>query len=205
MLWKYAICVIVAYFLGSFNGAVVTSRLFFHEDVRTKGSGNAGLTNFHRNYGGWVTLLVIAIDMGKMVGAALLARFLLPGDPDLASMIAGFAVLIGHLFPAIFGFRGGKGILSAASLSLVLDWRIFVITLSVFIVVFALSHYVSLGSILGCIVYGICYAIFFPMQPAVWIIAMTMAFLAIFMHRSNIQRLFRGEERKTYLIKSKNE
>ena len=78
------------------------------------------------------------------------------------------------------------------------------ITLAVFIIVFAFTNYVSLGSVLGCMVYGVCYAVFFPMQPAVWIIAMSMALLAIFMHRGNIQRLFRGEERKTYLFKSKN-
>lgn len=204
MLWKYALCALLGYLLGSCNGALVISRLFIHEDVRTKGSGNAGLTNFHRNYGGWTTLLVIFIDMAKMVGAALFARLLLPADPDLASMIAGACVLLGHIFPLYFGFRGGKGILSAASLSLVMDWRIFLITLAVFILVFAVSKYVSLGSVLGCITYGICYALFFPMQPIVWIIAMLMALLAIFMHRGNIQRLLRGEERKTYLIKSKN-
>lgn len=204
MIWKLAICAVMGYLLGSFNGALVISRFFIHEDVRTKGSGNAGLTNFHRNYGGWGTLLVIVIDMGKMVGAALLARLIYPADPDLASMVAGFFVFMGHILPAFFSFKGGKGILTAGALALVMDWRVFLILIVVFALVFAATKYVSMGSIICCFTYGICFALFFPMQPVVWIIAMVMALIAIFMHRGNIQRLLNGEERKTYLIKSKN-
>ena len=204
MIWKLAICVVMGYLLGSFNGALVISRFFIHEDVRTKGSGNAGLTNFHRNFGGWITLLVIVIDMGKMAAGAVLARLIYPADADLASMVAGLGVFIGHILPLYFNFKGGKGILSAGALALVMDWRIFAILLVVFILLFAATRYVSGGSIFCCLAYGICFALFFALNPPVWIIAMVIALIAFFMHRGNIQRLLNGEERKTYLKKSKN-
>ncbi|MBQ8586731.1 MAG: glycerol-3-phosphate 1-O-acyltransferase PlsY [Oscillospiraceae bacterium] len=204
MIWKLAICAVMGYLLGSLNGALVISRFFKHEDVRTKGSGNAGLTNYHRNFGGWSTLLVIAIDMGKMAAAALLARLIYSDNADLASMVTGFCVFIGHILPVFFNFKGGKGILTAGALALVMDWRIFVILLVVFAVMFAATKYVSVGSIFCCFAYGICFALFFAMNPPVWIIAMVIALIAIFTHRGNIQRLLNGEERKTYLRKSKN-
>lgn len=204
MIWKLAICAVMGYLLGSINGALVISRFFIHEDVRTKGSGNAGLTNFHRNFGGWSTLLVIAIDMGKMAAAALLARLIYPDNADLASMVAGFCVFMGHILPLFFNFKGGKGILTAGALALVMDWRIFLILLVVFILLFAATKYVSVGSIFCCLTYGICFALFFALNPPVWIIAMIIALIALFMHRGNIQRLLSGEERKTYLKKSKN-
>lgn len=204
MIWKLAICVVMGYLLGSFNGALVISRFFIHEDVRTKGSGNAGLTNFYRNFGGWITLLVIVIDMGKMAAGALLARLIYSADADLASMVAGLGVFIGHILPLYFNFKGGKGILTAGALALVMDWRIFAILLVVFILLFAATRYVSVGSIFCCLAYGICFALFFALNPPVWIIAMVIALIAFFMHRGNIQRLLNGEERKTYLKKSKN-
>ena len=72
-----------------------------------KGSGNAGLTNFLRNFGGWATLLVVLMDMGKVVLACLLGRWLLPGNPQLGMMIAGAMTELGHIFPVFYGFRGG--------------------------------------------------------------------------------------------------
>ena len=105
--WKIALCVIACYLLGSVNGAIIVSKLRMHEDVREKGSGNAGLTNFLRSYGGWLTLLVVVIDMGKVVAGCLLAQYFLKEiDPPLARMIAGVTVQVGHIFPVFFGFRG---------------------------------------------------------------------------------------------------
>ena len=186
--WRIVCCAAAGYLLGSCNGAIVVSHTCMHDDIRKKGSGNAGLTNFLRNFGGWATLLVVLMDMGKVVLACLLGRWLLPGNPQLGMMIAGAMTELGHIFPVFYGFRGGKGILSSAALFL--------------IIVFA-THYVSLGSILAATVYAVLFVIFFPGQPWIWSIAIAMAVLAIFMHRSNIARLLHGTETKTYLLKSK--
>lgn len=205
MVFRLLACILLGYLAGSLNGALVISRLFMHEDVREKGSGNAGLTNFLRSYGGWMTLLVPVIDLGKMVAACLLARLILPEYPEFAKMLAGFFVQLGHIFPLYFRFRGGKGILCSAALALMMDWRIFAIIMAIFLILFFATRYVSLGSVMAAVAYGICFAVFFPEHPWIWGMAIAMALMAIFMHRGNIQRLVRGEERKTHFHKSKNE
>ena len=204
MVWRIIVCIVMGYLFGTLNGAIVISKLTQHEDVRDKGSGNAGLTNFLRNYGGWTTLLVIVIDLGKMIAACLLASLIWSEEAALAKMIAGTAVQVGHIFPIFFGLRGGKGILCSAALAIVMDWRIFVIAISVFIVLFVLTKLVSLGSIFAAATFGALFVIYFPNDPWVQILGVFMAVLAIFMHRSNIVRLLKGEERKTHLHKSKN-
>ena len=111
--------------------------------------------------------------------------------------------MLGHIYPVFYGFRGGKGILSSAALAIMMDWRIFVIGFSLFLIIVFATHYVSLGSILAATAYAVLFVIFFPGQPWIWSIAIAMAVLAIFMHRSNIARLLHGTETKTYLLKSK--
>ena len=204
MVWRWMACIVMGYLLGSLNGALVISRVGMHDDVRKKGSGNAGLTNFHRSYGGWSTLLVIVIDLGKMIGACLLAKLILPEYPDYAKMLAGFFVQLGHIFPLYFRFRGGKGILCSAALALMMDWRIFAIIMAVFLILFFATRYVSLGSILAAVSFAICFGVIFSGHPWIWGMATAMAVMAIFMHRGNIQRLLKGEERKTHFHKSKN-
>ncbi len=205
MIWRIIACALMGYLFGTLNGAIVISKLTKHEDVREKGSGNAGLTNFLRSYGGWSTLLVVLIDLGKMVAACLLATLIYSEDTEIAKMTAGVAVQIGHIFPIFFGLHGGKGILCSAALAFMMDWRIFAIAFSLFVVVFLLTKYVSLGSIVAAAAYGVLFVVFFSEKPWVWGMGLFMAALAIFMHRSNIIRLIRGEERKTHLHKSKNE
>ncbi len=205
MIWRLIACAIMGYLFGTLNGAILISKLTKHEDVREKGSGNAGLTNFLRSYGGWSTLLVVFIDLGKMVAACLLSTLIYKTDTDVAKMVAGTFVQIGHIFPIFFGLHGGKGILCSAALALVMDWRIFAIAFPLFVVVFVLTKLVSLGSIIAAGTFGALFVVFFPDKPIVWGLGVFMAALAIFMHRSNIVRLIKGEERKTHLHKSKNE
>lgn len=204
MSWCLLATGLIGYLLGCMNGAIVISRLVKHEDVREKGSGNAGLTNFLRNYGGLTTFLVMFLDVGKVVLSCYFAKLLCPEQADVAKMLAGVCAMLGHMFPVFFGFRGGKGILSGATLAAVMDWRIFLILLSVFLLAFILTKYVSLGSVLGAVGFGIGFVILYWEQPAIYVMALVIAALAIYMHRGNIQRLLHGEERKTYLSKSKN-
>ena len=205
MIWRLIACAIMGYLFGTLNGAILISKLTKHEDVREKGSGNAGLTNFLRSYGGWSTLLVVVIDLGKMVAACLLATLIYTKDADVAKMLTGTFVQIGHIFPIFFGLHGGKGILCSAALAVVMDWRIFAIAFPLFVVVFVLTKLVSLGSIIAAATFGVLFVVFFTDKPIVWGLGLFMAALAIFMHRGNIVRLLKGEERKTHLHKSKNE
>lgn len=196
------VTVLVGYFLGNHNGSVVTSRLVADDDVRSHGSGNAGLTNFIRNYGVGSAMYVIAIDGGKAVLACL------AGDMLLAPLSFGFegrvlggaAAMLGHVFPVLLGFKGGKGILSGFLIAMVVDWRIGLLILGVFMLVYLLTWYVSLSSILAAVSFGAGFVWLYYDNLWVMIGGVFMAALAIFMHRSNIVRLVRGEERKTNLF-----
>ena len=130
--------VIIGYLLGNLNGAVCISRLVAHEDVRSQGSGNAGLTNFIRVYGASKALSVILIDGGKAVAACLVGGLLLkPYGLFLeGTAIGGAAVMLGHVFPVLLGFKGGKGILSGLFIAITVDWRVALIILGVFAVVY---------------------------------------------------------------------
>jgi glycerol-3-phosphate acyltransferase PlsY len=194
--------IIIGYLLGNLNGAVCISHLVAHEDVRTQGSGNAGLTNFIRVYGAGKALSVIVIDGGKAAAACLVGGLLLKpyGLYREGMAIGGAAVMLGHIFPVLLGFKGGKGILSGLFIALMVDWRIALIILGVFAVAYFATQYVSLGSVLGSIAFGVGFAIFYHDNLIVMLCGVFMAALATFMHRENIKRLLRKQERKTNLF-----
>ncbi len=202
MWYPILLTVLVGYLLGNLNGAVCISNIVAHEDVRSHGSGNAGLTNFIRNYGAGKSLGVIAIDGGKAALSCLVGMLLLePYGMSLeGGALGGTAVMLGHVFPALLGFRGGKGILSGFFVALTLDWRIALLILAVFAVAYLLTQYVSLGSVLGASAFGLGFVIFHRDNVTVMICGIAMAAFAVWMHRENIQRLLRGQERKTNLF-----
>ena len=203
MTFSILLAAVIAYLLGNLNGAVVVSRLLAHEDVRTKGSGNAGLTNFTRNYGSHTSIFVILIDMGKAVAACLVGGLLLNryGYYTEGVALGGLFVILGHDFPALLGFKGGKGILSGVTVALMLDWRIGLFVFSIFLAAYLLSKYVSLGSVLSSGSFGFIYAWvhwgegIFPI-----LVGFFLSALIVWMHRGNIVRLIKGEERKTNLF-----
>ena len=202
MWYLIALAAIGSYLLGNLNGAVIGSAVVAHEDVRARGSGNAGLTNFIRNYGVHNALLVVLIDVGKAVLACVGSGMLLASS-GLAlegKVLGGLCVMLGHVFPALLGFKGGKGILSGLTIAAVVDWRIALMVAAMFFAVYFTTHYVSLSSVLGCVVFALGFVIFYHSNLSVCIGGVIMAALAIFMHRSNILRLIRGEERKTNLL-----
>ena len=194
---------VIAYLLGNLNGAVLISRAVAHEDVRTKGSGNAGLTNFTRNYGAHTSVFVILIDVGKAVAACLLGGLLLKGNGHYMDGVAlgGLFVILGHDFPALLGFKGGKGILSGVTVALMLDWRIGLFVFGIFLLAYALTKYVSLGSVLSSGAFGPIYAVSHWGEGAFPIVVgFVLSALIVWMHRGNIVRLIKGEERKTNLL-----
>ncbi len=202
IVFWFAVCGVIGYLLGSFNGAILISRWLRKEDVRTKGSGNAGLTNFYRNYGGLDTLLVLLIDVGKTVLACFIGRWIMSAyDPvwfDEGAMLCGGLSVIGHVFPLYFGFRGGKGILTCGTLAAFIDWRIITILLGVFLIVVLLTRYVSLGSVVACVIYPFLFLWRYPQDNRIMmtIMAFCLAGLTIGMHHTNIKRLIHGTERR---------
>lgn len=198
---------LVCYFLGNHNGAICVSAML-HDDVRQHGSGNAGLTNFIRSFGAGRALLVIAIDVGKAVLACLLGGLMLApyGYALEGRVLGGVFVMLGHDLPALQGFRGGKGILSGWFIAWTVDWRIGALIGVVFFTAYLLTQYVSLGSVLAAITFAVGFVVFH--HDNLWVMAggVFMGLLTIFMHRGNIVRLVKGQERKTNLFqKGKSE
>ena len=207
---------VVAYFLGCFNGAVVVSRYILRDDVRAHGSGNAGLTNFYRTFGGPLTAVVILTDVLKAVLAVLLSRWLMFHGftiflsaasttalyDAIAKYWAGLFCLLGHMFPVMFKFKGGKGILSGGTIVIMIDWRVALVVWGGFLILAFLTRYVSLGS---------CWAGFsFPFVSwavyrswLILLLAIACGGLILWQHRGNIRRLLNGTESKFHLHKKK--
>lgn len=203
MAVSIALICVLGYLLGGINGAILLSKLVEKDDVRRHGSGNAGFTNFFRNYGKRTSLLVILIDAAKAAVSCLLGGWLLGkyGLRTEGMLLGGLAATLGHDFPAFLGFRGGKGIVCGFATALVTDWRVGLILFAVFALVYFLTHYVSLASVLCALGFFVSFWLFYPGRPFVLILSGCLSALAIFLHRENIGRLVRGQERKTYFFK----
>ena len=195
-----------AYLLGSIDFGVVVSRLVYREDVRSKGSGNAGATNMLRTYGKAAAALTLAGDLGKGVLAVALGRLLLglcTVSPEWAvygGYVAAIFAVCGHLWPVWFGFKGGKGVAVAAGAILATEP---VVLLALAVVFFALAfatRIVSLSSVTVAALYPVFTALWsWYTGRSVWfttLCALVMGLLVIWMHRANIQRLKNGTEYK---------
>ena len=207
-MWiRFLITLVIGYFLGNLNGAFVMYRLLTHEDIRKSGSGNAGLTNFMRQFGPSKGIWVLLIDIGKAVVACLVGKLLLAplGLPMEGLMVGALAVSLGHDFPALMGFHGGKGIVCGFSVALCADWRCALIILATFVICLYVTRYVSLSSILGAVAFCIGFAVIHWHEPVVAVIGVLIGLLAIFMHRANIKRLLEGTEKKATFSKFKKQ
>lgn len=190
----------LCYIPGGVNGAIVASHLFYHDDVRTHGSGNAGLTNFYRIYGAKHAWCVILVDMGKAAVAVGIGYFIFRNGGELfGKYFGGLFCMIGHLFPFFYRFKGGKGILCSGMTLLLLDPRIAGVCWGIFLLLWATTRYVSLGSICAAVCFPIMTAFIYHGEAqfaAIFLISLLMAALVLFAHRGNIVRLIRGEESK---------
>lgn len=191
----------VSYFLGCFNGAVIVSKYILHNDIRNHGSGNAGLTNFHRVFGGGLTFVVILCDVIKAILAVVIGTLVIGTvmggwmGPVLGKYWAGLFCLLGHMFPCMFQFKGGKGILSGGTIIIMIDWRVALVGWGGFILLFLLTRYVSLGSSSTGIDLPI--VTWFVYRDWVLLVLICiMGGLILWKHRSNIARLISGTESK---------
>ncbi|BAK99273.1 hypothetical protein OBV_20750 [Oscillibacter valericigenes Sjm18-20] len=189
---------LAAYLLGCFNGAVIVSKYILKDDIRTHGSGNAGLTNFYRTFGGPLTFAVILTDVFKavfavLIGMAVFGHFM--GAPAFGKLFAGLFCMIGHMFPCMFRFKGGKGVLSGGIVAIMLDWRVALIVWGGFLLLVALTRFVSLGSIFAGTAFP--FATYFVMHSLVLaLLSGCCGALLVWGHRANIRRLLKGEENK---------
>ena len=185
-----------SYLLGCFNGAVIVSKYILRDDVRNHGSGNAGLTNFHRTFGGGLTFVVILCDVLKAVAAVLLGSWLLGFiDPLFGKYWAGVFCLLGHMFPCMFHFKGGKGILSGGTIALMIDWRVALVVWGGFLILTVLTRYVSLGSLWAGASFPFITWYCYP-NPVIVVLGFACGGLVVWQHRGNLQRLLNGTERK---------
>ena len=191
------IIAICAYLLGGINGAIIASKYIYKSDVRKYGSGNAGLTNFYRIFGVTGVALVVAIDVLKSVIAMLIGMGLMSivHEGRIGMIFAGFCLMLGHVYPVFYQFRGGKGVMCMAVLAYMLDWRIGLIVTAIFFVVLAFTRYVSLCSLTA----GLCIPLLtwaFGKGGLEGLLVLFCYFLLVFEHRSNIMRLINHTESK---------
>ena len=186
----------LAYLLGSIPFGYLLVRVFRHQDIRATGSGNIGATNVARSGARGLGLATLFLDLAKAFAAVALAQHLAPGNQDLAVSAAAAAV-IGHVYPVWLRFQGGKGVASALGVMLALNWRGGIGIFSVFLLVVALTRFVSLGSIIGAIsfpFFGL--YLIYPHTPVVVSGLVFIALLVILKHHANIGRLLSGSENR---------
>lgn len=203
MLNRLILAVLTSYFLGNINGAITMSTLLRGEDVRIHGSGNAGMANYTRNYGRRGSLAVLLIDAGKTVLACLVSAILLADSLGYTNglMVGGMAVTVGHDFPGLLGFRGGKGVVCSVSVLLLADWKLALICIVIHLLTNVISGYASLSALVAGLAAVILVAVFHGNEPYVlWGMVLQVA-LMFFMHRSNIRRLLNGTESGVSLLK----
>ncbi len=196
-------CVIIPYLLGSINFAVIISSKRYNDDVRTHGSGNAGMTNMMRTYGRRSAVLTLVGDALKAVVAALYGYF---AFGLIGAHMAGFFCVLGHLFPIFFNFKGGKGVATTAASMLMCNPVVFLIDLILFVLIVAIWRYISLASIMAALLYPIILngvdSVLGGGSGIYIVFPMLITVLVVLKHRDNIKRLLSGKENKFSFKKS---
>ncbi|MCL2068736.1 MAG: glycerol-3-phosphate 1-O-acyltransferase PlsY [Oscillospiraceae bacterium] len=200
---------IAAYLIGSVNFAVIVSRIAAKDDIRRHGSGSAGMTNMLRTYGKGLAAVTFLGDFLKAVGAVILVRLLgvnLPGFEADAGYLAGIFVIIGHLFPLYFRFKGGKGVASSLGVIMMVNPGIFAIVLLCSLPLIFITRIISLASVSGAILFIVinCTQVFiYPGNSWYYsICAVIIGAIILYAHRENIKRLHNGTENRLGMKKT---
>ena len=198
-----AVVIIAAYLLGSINFAIIISGKKYKQDIRDHGSKNAGMTNMMRTYGKKAAGLTLLGDALKAVVACIIGYALLG---HLGSYLAGLFCILGHIFPAFYKFKGGKGVVTTAISILMCDPIVFAILITLFIIIVAFTRYISLGSVICVMLYPILLDrinhFFTGSATPYAVFAIFIAILVVFKHWTNIKRLLQGNESKFSFKKS---
>lgn len=192
---------IISYLIGSINCSILISKIY-KSDVRESGSGNAGATNMLRAFGPAIGVITMLGDFLKTLIPLIATRIVFKDQDYWQAMVAfsGFCCSMGHAYPIYFGFRGGKAVTVVAMVLLVVDWRCFVVGVSLFVLTVALTRYVSLGSMIGGLSGPVTLAIvhYNDLQKNLLAILclFALAIMVILLHYENVRRLVKGTERK---------
>lgn len=220
--WRFVIAALAAYLLGSINTAVLVTRIVTKgkKDIRKMGSGNAGFTNVLRSVGKIPAIITIVCDALKCVIAVLFGGFIfsfIAADTQILSnefvncgkYIAGIFCILGHSYPVYFHFKGGKGVVTAAALMAIEDWRVFVCIITTFLIIFLITKIISASSIICAVLYapytfgatfifdylsGSGYSLTYVLLSTA--AALVIGVFVIVKHKENIKRLLKGEEKK---------
>ncbi len=197
---------VLSYLIGSVNFSIILSRLISGEDIRKSGSGNAGATNMLRTLGKAPAAATLILDVLKGVACVVFAKIFVgrAGGAGLENIclpyIAGLCAVLGHNFPIYFGFKGGKGVATSLGVVMTLDWKVGLIVMIVSLAIMAATRYVSLGSVLGSVMFVIIEIIkdlvTGDIKPVGMICIIIMGALIVIRHRANIKRLLNGTENK---------
>lgn len=199
LITGYFLCCAVSYLLGSLNFGLLISKYRFGDDIRSHGSGNAGMTNMLRTYGKSAAAFTLLGDMLKAVISVLIVGRLLGGF--YGAYFAGLGCIIGHVYPVFFKFKGGKGVAVAAAMVLCLEPLVFLILFALFAMIVGFTKYLSLGSVVCMMVFPLVLYRFTGPDIHI-IIAAIIAVFVIWLHRGNIKRMRAGTENK-FSLKSK--
>ena len=205
-VWAWVLTVAAGYLLGGINGSITVSRLFYKDDIRKFGSGNAGTTNVLRTYGKGKAALTLLIDFAKTIAAVMLGRYLIGG---FALPVAGAAVTIGHAFPVYYGFKGGKAAACSAACIMLMGWKIFACAALLFFGSFFIWKTVSISTLLVAATLPFATWFFFrdilgtPVGMAYMAFSVYIFVFVTYLHRGNIKRLLNGTE-NTFSTKGKN-
>ena len=198
-----------AYLIGSINTAIIVSGKIYHDDIRNYGSGNAGFTNIMRIYGKRAAIITFVCDFAKTVVAIMIGWCYLG---YLTATVAGFMCFLGHIFPLYYRFRGGKGILCLTAMLFMLEWRVFLILLVIFLLIVKMTKYISFGSILGGMLYPLLFnrmnsgiSNYFEGLGICQMVAILVAVIVVIKHWPNLKRIFNGTESKFEFKRSKKE
>ena len=208
---------LASYLLGSINSAILISKLIYKEDIRTKGSGNGGMTNMLRSFGGKAALMTLAGDLLKTAISIFLAGFVFGFGYVHGISVQGFCycaglfAVLGHVFPLYYGFKGGKGVLVTSAMALILTPIPFLMLFVLFVVIVAGSKYVSLGSVCVAMLYPVLlhgiFAVVFEsqMDGLIALSTIILACLIVWCHRENLKRIGEKKENKLSFKKNKND
>lgn len=193
-IWlRYVIVFIAAYFMGNFFPGRIIAKYMGHVDISKVGSGNAGTTNVLRTLGWLPSILTLIGDIAKAVLAAVLGK-LIAGETGM--LIAGAGVVTGHIWPVAYSFKGGKGIAAAFGFIIATSPWVALLLFVEQIAIIAFTRYMSLGSIVSCIMYPVWTLVFHWGHPLRIGVACLLGAMALFAHRSNIQRLINKNENR---------
>ena len=196
MVWKIILSAVLGYLLGCIPTGVLVARIYGVRDIRTLGSGNSGTTNVLRNLGWLPSVLTLVGDCMKGYAACLIGRQL---GGDAGMLAGGLCAILGHDFPVFMGFKGGKGIATSLGMIIAINPWIALALLVVQIVAVALTRYMSVASLITTVAFPVLTAILFRGRENYGLFlgaACVASALSLFGHRSNIQRLIRGEENR---------